>query len=62
MSYLLMISCSGARQANQVTLHRQTLTETVEADLKPEQKLDTLTTNCVVIRDEGLKILNPRRG
>ena len=56
------MACGTARQTTQLNHHRKTLTRTVNSPIHPEQKLDTLATSFVNMMDQGLKILNPKKG
>lgn len=56
------LACGTARQAKQLSFHQNQLARTVTAQIPPEQKLDTLATSFVTMMDQGLKILNPKKG
>ena len=56
------MACGIARQTAQLKYHQNLLAWTVDASIHPEQKLDTLATSFVQMMDQGLRILNPKKG
>ncbi|MBX2816307.1 MAG: hypothetical protein KTR24_09925 [Saprospiraceae bacterium] len=55
-------SCGGARQASQLKWHQSYLSRIAHADLGPEAKLDSMAISFIDMMNEGLKIVNPKKG
>ena len=61
-SLISLFSCATARQTKQLNWHNQTLQRVVQSPLSGEKKLDTLAISFIQMMDEGLGIINPKKG
>lgn len=61
LSFLLM-GCGGARQAKQLSDHQSMLKRVASSTMDPEAKLDSLAMSFIGMMNEGLRIVNPKKG
>ncbi len=62
VSLLLLQSCASVKQNTWLKAHRTALNQLADGSMKPEEKVDGLLTDYVVLMDEGLKFVNPVKG
>ncbi len=60
---IILTSCASQRRAERLMGHNNTLTQTMQnAELSPEQKLDILAGSLADVMNEGVNILNVKKG
>lgn len=59
---ILIAGCSASRQAQQLKAHQVALRQTAQGTLPTEEKIDILATSFVRLMNEGVSIVNPKKG
>ncbi len=62
VSLSFLQSCASAKQNAWLKAHRTALNQLADGTMKPEEKVDGLLSDYVVLMDEGLKFVNPVKG
>ncbi len=61
-SLLFLQSCASAKENAWLSAHKTQLNSLASGNMKPEEKVDGLLSDYVVLMDEGLKFVNPAKG
>lgn len=57
-----LLSCGGARQASQLAYHQSMLARVAASEMPAEEKMDSMATSFIAMMNEGLRIINPKKG